>query len=331
MLLVGFHNFNVETMGGFSSVTLHVAILGFLIAAVTAVVSVFQPRFMKPGLADRVGLGSAVLLALYFIARFIEAGSEPLENLFEVVLLSALFLALVYFIVIRVKPMAALGAFAFPGLALLLAVDLLIAPGFGSDRIQGSWQSGPGLLVLHVLATVLSFGALFMAAVASLMFLVQERTLKRHKDPKFLRSFPSLEALRKLVNTCVFAGLLLLSLGLALGFMGFTATDWREIGQNPKVATSLLLWFVLALAAVGRLAGVLHGRRHYYLVLVGFLLVIVTYIGLGVRQWRRQKADNQLSSVSLRPGLAKTALAKAGYKSSARAPIADNQSLTTEN
>jgi ABC-type uncharacterized transport system permease subunit len=119
------------------------------------------------------------------------------------------------------------------------------------------------------------------------MFLIQERMLKRHRDPAALRNFPPLEALRRLVSTCTWIGLPLLTVGFGLGFLAFTAADWAGIHRNPKIVASLVLWLVMVAVVAGRRMGWLHGRRHFYLVALGFALVLSTYVGLGLFQARQ--------------------------------------------
>ena len=106
--------------------------------------------------------------------------------------------------------------------------------------------------------------------------------LKKHKDPAIMRNFPPLESLRRLVNSCIMIGLPVLTVAFALGFASFDASNWGELFTSPKVLTSLVLWVILLIVVAGRRFGWLHGRRHFYMVLVGFVLVLATYVGLGI-------------------------------------------------
>ncbi|MCB9933814.1 MAG: cytochrome c biogenesis protein CcsA [Planctomycetes bacterium] len=291
MLLQTFHQFSQHAMSPTAAIALHVAIGAFIIAAVTALAALLQPTRVHMRWADWAGaLGTGSLLA-YFVARFISAGTEPLQNMFDVVTLSALFLALIYFVATRVRKLPSIGAFAYPAIAIIFLVNLMLA-GTATQGADAPLDSP--LLVVHIVLTILAYGVFFLATVAAVMFLLQERMLKKHKDPAFMRSFPPLESLRRLVNSCILVGLPMLTLGFALGFAAFDAAAWSNILHNPKVITSLVLWLVLLAAFVGRRVGLLHGRRHYYMVLVGFALVLTTYIGLGVVEARnrQQTADS---------------------------------------
>lgn len=291
MLLQTFHDFSRQAMSPTAAIALHASIAAFVVAAVTALAALLQPSKVHMRWADWAGaLGTGSLLA-YFVARFITAGTEPLQNMFDVVTLSALFLALIYFVATRVRKLPSIGAFAYPAIAIIFLVNLMLA---STATSGGSEPLGSPLLVLHIVLTILAYGVFFMATVAAVMFLLQERMLKKRRDPAFMRSFPPLESLRRLVNTCIVIGLPLLTVGFALGFLAFSPSDWDNILHNPKVITSLVLWLVLLSAFVGRRVGLLHGRRHYYMVLVGFALVLTTYIGLGVVESRnrQQTADS---------------------------------------
>jgi ABC-type uncharacterized transport system permease subunit len=278
-MLSAVHSFSVSAMGPWASLALHVAIGGYFVAAILAIAALMLPNKLKMSAADIAGGAATAALVFFFAARFVEAGTQPLGDMFEVVALSALFLALTYFAALAVKRMPGVGAFAFPALAVIFLVDYLFAVRFPPGTQPGPEQP---LLVVHIVLIVLSYGVYFLAATAALMYLLQERQLKLHREPRYMRNFPSLESLNKLVNTCVLIGVPLLTVGFALGFAAFRSDDWANLPRNPKVLASLVLWLVLVGVAVGRWVGFLHGRRHFYWVLVGFVLVLLTYVGLGI-------------------------------------------------
>ncbi len=290
--LSAFHAFRFDPpLGVAASLLLHVAIVGFFVAGFVAVLSQLTPR-VKLGIANIAAAVSTGLLTGFFVARFVEAGSAPLGNLFEIVALCGLGLAVAYLVASRVKPMPAVGAFAFPVLAVIFGVDYLLAPTFARPGAHGPNEP---LLVAHVILIVLAYGVFLLATTAAVMSLVQERQLKQHRETPFIRSFPPLESLRKLVNTCLLIGLPILTVGFALGFVAFNSADWGGVTSNPKIVASLVLWLVLVAALIGRITGVLHGRRHLYLVLAGFVLVIFSFVGLGLLA---QSRNNQSASIA---------------------------------
>lgn len=279
MLAQTFHSFTTSAIGPAAGVALHGAILGYLIAAVIGIAALYAPTKVRMLWADWTGAVATVALVVYFAARVAESGVAPLQNMFEVVTMSALCLALVYFISTRLKPMPALGGFAYPALVGIFLVNLMLA---GSLTGSATDQAAHPLIAVHVLLVVLSYGVFFMAAVAAWMFLLQERALKQRRNEGLVKHLPSLESLRRLLHRTVLVGLPLLTVGFVLGFAAFPPSQWGSLVMTPKVMTSLVLWLVLLASVIGRFAGWLHGRRHSYLVLLGFVLVLLTYVGLGL-------------------------------------------------
>jgi ABC-type uncharacterized transport system permease subunit len=276
MLAETFHPFSTGAMGGLSIAALHAAIAGYILAAMLSLAALFAPARVRMKWANAAGAFSTLVLLAYFVARFTEAGMAPLQSLFEVIALSAFCVALAYFAAIRAKEFAGLGGFVFPAIALSLLVSFAVA-----GSVESSSMGTGGLTVFHVLFTVLANGVFVMAALAAAMFLIQERALRRHHSPKFVRHFPPLESLRGLLNQCIWIGLPLLTLGLALGFAS-RPSEWLQLLSEPKVISALVVWAVFLTAAAGRAAGWLHGRRHSYVVLAGFALVVLTYAALGL-------------------------------------------------
>jgi len=290
-----FHPFSTGALGLFPTVMLHAAIAGYVIAAVMALAALFAPARARMAWADAAAAISTGALLAYFLSRFISAGMAPFSSLFEVMALSALALASAYHVAARTRRFPSMGAFALPAVALTLLVSLPVA---GSvDR--GADQPAGALTAMHVLLTVLANGALVMASVAAGMFLMQERALRRHHTPRIVRHFPPLEALRRLLAQCVWVGLPLLTVGLALGFASRPPSQWGVLLATPKVMSALMLWAVFAAAVFGKAAGWLHGRRHSYLILAGFALVVLTYAALGLFV---SQAGGDAGAVSQAPG-----------------------------
>jgi HemX protein len=277
MLLQTFHDFSRNALSTEASVALHGAIALYLLASVVALVALNRPQLLHMQWADRVGSLGTLALVIYFLIRVSEAGSAPFRNLFEVIALSALFLALSYVLVSRLRRMPALAVFAYPALTIIFVVSLVFA---GTSMEVEPRETASPLLIVHVVLIVLSYALFFMATVSAVMFLMQERALKSHRDPAYIRLFPSLEALRKQMHTCLWLGLPTLTVGFALGFS--VVPEWKEILHNLKVITSVVLWLVMLFAVVGRWLGWLHGRRELYVVILGFGLVLLTYVWLGL-------------------------------------------------
>jgi ABC-type uncharacterized transport system permease subunit len=278
MLLQTFHDFTRHAMSPLATVLLHAAMTLYLIAAVLSLISLMAPKRLKMRWAEYTGAAGTLSLLAFFIVRVSQAGTDPFSNLFEVVTLSALFLGACHLAVMALKRMPTLAAFTYPALVIVFLVNLAFAA-TAAEGADSDPTSAP--VVLHVVLTVLSYALFFMAAVSAVMYLMQEKALKLHKNPRYIRNFPPLEALKRQMQTCLHVGLPMLTVGFVLGFL-FGSNDWSNHAHNMKIGVSVLLWLVMLGVVVGSRVGVLHGRRQLLMVLVGFVLVVVSYVFMGI-------------------------------------------------
>lgn len=157
------------------------------------------------------------------------------------------------------------------GLALMpLAVALLVlAWAGGGTGVEGS--SGRGwTLDVHAGLMLAAFASFAVSAATALLYLLEERRLKR-RDASLLRlRLPSLEALDRLATRVALAGLGLLSAGIVVGV---TRLEPREV--DAAMTVSLVIWAAYALALVLRLEARLQGKRLAWFLLAGFSLVAV--------------------------------------------------------
>lgn len=158
-----------------------------------------------------------------------------------------------------------LGAAVMP-VALAL---LLLAWAGGGTGVHGGDRSG-AVLGLHVVLMLAGFAAFTVAAGMALLYLWEERQLKR-RDPAVLRMrLPSLESLDRGASAVVLTGLALLTSGIAVGLVRLERSD-----LDLAVAVTAVVWTLYAVALVLRHEAGLRGRRLAWLFLVGFALVAV--------------------------------------------------------
>lgn len=167
------------------------------------------------------------------------------------------------------------------GLAVLpLAVVLfaLARLGGGTDA-GGSSHYSNLFLVLHVGLVLAAFAGFTLAAGLSALYLWQERRLKRRETSILRRRAPSLARLDEVATRTIAFALPALTLGIAVGALRLRD---RGGGFDALMAVTVLTWAVYAGAlALRRFAG-WRGRRAAYLVLAGFVLVVIVRLALPV-------------------------------------------------
>jgi len=134
-------------------------------------------------------------------------------------------------------------------------------------------------LVLHVGLVLAAFAGFTLAAGLSALYLWQERRLKRREASILRLRAPSLARLDEVAARTIALALPALTLGIAVGVARLRD---RGGGLDALMAVTVLTWVVYAgLLALRRLAG-WRGRRAAYLVLAGFVLVVIVRLALPV-------------------------------------------------
>ena len=136
------------------------------------------------------------------------------------------------------------------------------------------------MVVVHMVCSLLSYGAFLAAFVAGLMFLLQERQLKRQQMGRLFHRLPSLETLDRANFIAIGIGFVLLSLGLSTGFIvaGLLLGHWWT--GDPKEWLTVVLWSCYLVLVVFRVRASLRGHRVAVLSILGFSLVLFTFLGV---------------------------------------------------
>ena len=134
---------------------------------------------------------------------------------------------------------------------------------------------------LHTFFAFLGYAAFTIAFISGIMYLLQERQLKSRKPGCALHQLPSLNILDLMNYRCIFGGFLFLTIGLATGYFWArqAAVQW---GNDPKVIWSFATWMVYLILLHIRRTSAMRGRKVAYLSIIGFLLIIVTFLGVNI-------------------------------------------------
>ncbi len=139
------------------------------------------------------------------------------------------------------------------------------------------------LLFIHVFSFFLSLTLLTIAAVAALLFLLQEKSMKMKKQKLlFLKHCPSLEALDR-VN--YFSTLLIFpfyTIGLVFGFIWASSAWGSFFSADIKEIISIIIWLLLAFLFHARLVLGYRGKKPALLLLLIFLLSLFSLFGINI-------------------------------------------------
>ena len=167
------------------------------------------------------------------------------------------------------------------GLAVLPpAVLLFILARIGGGTGVGARSHYSNIfLVLHVGLVLAAFAGFMLAAALSVLYLWQERRLKRRESTILRLQVPALSRLDEVAARTIAVALPALTLGIAVGILRLRD---RGGGIDALMAVTLLTWAVYGgYLALRHFAG-WRGRRAAYVVLAGFVLVAVVRLALPV-------------------------------------------------
>jgi cytochrome c-type biogenesis protein CcsB len=135
-------------------------------------------------------------------------------------------------------------------------------------------------LTVHASIAIMANGFLALAFCGGIMYLLQERELKKKRFGLFYTRLPSLDALDNLNNHCLAVGFPLLTLGIITGSI-WAKQAWGAYWQwDPKETWSLITWLLYAALLHQRFTVGWRGRRAAIMTIIGFLAAMFTLWGV---------------------------------------------------
>ena len=203
------------------------------------------------------------------IVRFMETGLAPTSTLYDLMLSLSLSFGITYFILYA-------GLFISPFMAAALVIAILYPPTITPSYpvVDSIWK------VVHLPFIVLGTTFLVAAFVASVMYIIQEAQLKKKKFGFIFQRFPALDTIGKINNTSLTIGFYFFTIGAALGFIWMLQNNLEEILSSAKVVFSVLTWILYAALIALRRIKPLTQRQTAQWTIIGFILIIVTYVGV---------------------------------------------------
>ena len=190
-----------------------------------------------------------------------------------------------YFLVIRSRyKVKALPTFVVPMVFVFMLVSLLlpdpahpISPML--EGAIGASQFGRLILPLHVTLLIFAYAAFILTFIGGLMYLVQEHELKAKTFGSAFYRLPALNTCDEISYFSLTIGFVLLTLGMISGMIWNNQRDGRFWHYDPKEVLALVTWIIYLLMIHYRLAAGWRGRRIAWLSIVGFVIVLCTWIG----------------------------------------------------
>ncbi|MBL0712769.1 MAG: c-type cytochrome biogenesis protein CcsB [Desulfosarcina sp.] len=248
--------------------------------ASTAAYTVFLLRQKKQYYRGGVMLlsaGFAIHLIMITVGT-IRSGHLPVNTLRDTLSFGALAVAGVFLLFQYCYRLKVLGVFSAP----LAAVTMIIVALMPQAAIPAQPVLKSLWLVSHVTLIFIGEASLALACGLGILYLVQEQAIKSKKPGFFFRRLPSLDLLDSAGQTCILAGFVMMTLGLATGLI-YAKTVWgRFWSWDPKEVWSGITWLLYAVLIHERLALGWRGRRAAIVAIIGFATVLFTFLGVNL-------------------------------------------------
>jgi len=218
-----------------------------------------------------------VLHTVGIVWRSVEISGLPITSLHGALSFFSWCIIAVFIIVQGKHHVGGMGIVVAP----ISAILSVIATACESPDLPVKHEIGGYWLIVHGILSFAGEAVLALAFAAGLLYLIQESRIKK-KVGSFGRGLPSLEALDELNYRCLGLGFPLLTGGIITGSIWASDLWGSYWSWDPKETWSLVTWLIYAALLHQRLNVGWRGKRAAIMAILGFLFVIVTFIGVNL-------------------------------------------------
>lgn len=260
------------------NIFLVIVCLLYLSSAAGYLIYLFRQKEPVWRAAFRLFCAGAAVHVLAAVMQTVLYGNIPVHNMQQTLSTAVLAFAVAFIYVTRAFKLKILGVIASIAAAALMAAVLIIpeAPAQEHDILNSFW------LWFHIVLVFLGEAALALACGIGILYLLQERGIKSRKKGFFFNRLPSLDILDSSSYTCLTVGFTLLTFGLVTGFIYAKAFLGRFWGWDVKEVWSIGSWLFYAALLHCRLYSGWQGRKSAIMTIVGFGLLVFTFLGVNL-------------------------------------------------
>lgn len=194
--------------------------------------------------------------------------------------------ALIYWVANLKHKIDILQCFVLPPAAIFVLFSAISIHDYVAPYTEASW------FMAHVAIAILAYSLFTFAAMHALLMAIAERSL--HNKPTLIKlpSFPPLMIMESLLFKVITLGFVLLTFTLGSGMLFSEQIFGKPLQFTHKVIFSIASWLIYAWLLFGRYQYGWRGTKAIRWTLIGFGLLLLSYIGSRVvlelflhRQW----------------------------------------------
>lgn len=251
--------------------------------ALYAVACALYLAHLMTGTAGLARAGRGVLAAAFAsqaidIGWLCTHGSHPVVNAREALSFAAWLMCGAYLVASTKNRVPVVGALVVP---VTMVLDLAARLTPSREAVRGSVST---LGAVHITLATAGVALFAVAAGGAVIYLIEERNLKRHRAGRLWKRGPALETLDTLNRRCVVFGFPLFTVAVITGAVW--GLQLKDELFTPQYSIAVAAWIMYAVLLVARVTAGWRGRRAAIMTLGGFatsLTVLLIYFvrGLG--------------------------------------------------
>ena len=258
------------------------AIIFSILLYLTSAAGYLAYFFIQKDQLQRAGfialLGGFICHTASIIFNAVHLGHIPATNMRETLSLAGWAIAGVFILLNYRYHLKILGVYAAPFVPLIMVIvsRLPDEPAKTTALFKSFW------LVAHVTVIFLGEAAFALACGVGILYLIQENSIKTKKKRFFFKRLPSLGLLDSTGYGCIVVGFTMLTVGLITGLVYAKSVWGRFWSWDPKEVWSGIAWLFYAALLHERLTVGWRGRRSAIMAIVGFVVLVFTFLGVNL-------------------------------------------------
>jgi len=249
--------------------------MAYFLATLKHILFLIYQRKVLLRIAMVAGIGGLILHTINLILVTQRGGHLPFANFSESLAFFSWVMVLTYFLVEYRYNMPSLGSFVMP-LALLSISYSRLLPA----EEEPFWPAlNDFWLFIHVIFAFLGIAAFALTFGTGIMYILQESQVKSRRPGIFYYRLPSLEMLDNLGYKALAWGFPLLTMGILAGSIWAQSAKGSFWKWDPLKSWPLLIgWLIYGVLFVGRIKGWWRGRKAARWSVLGFIIVVLSYL-----------------------------------------------------
>jgi cytochrome c-type biogenesis protein CcsB len=213
-----------------------------------------------------------------FGGRWVTSGAPPVGSLFGVLLLYGWLIVVGYLLIGGAWRVSALVVYLLPVASASLLLALLL-PHEVHAMPPALWSLW---LPVHAGSAFLAYATFTIAAVLSLVYLVQEARLRQPRATRLLMHLPPLNVAAAAAYRCVVIGYPMITLALCSGALWAVQVWGTPWSWDPKQTMALITWLLYTFYLRVRATPAWAGRPSAWLLVGGLGCVLLTFLGVSL-------------------------------------------------